>query len=158
MLERQIGKFIKITIVLSIASWLALFLFLNVSPTRSVILTVAVLSALWTFYFKFGWKWPMLNKIFNMPNLNGTWVGFWVIFDRYHITPGDGLLFIRQRRRLQFPVRDILRSSSLHSAHRCPETTCRIPWPLLRCLSGTRWDRDILSFLPTSLCCRGFSP
>lgn len=41
----------------------------------SSIKVVSVLTLWWLFYFKLGWKIPLLNKILYRVNLNGTWFG-----------------------------------------------------------------------------------
>lgn len=42
---------------------------------RAVSFGVTAATLFWTFYFKYGWKWCLLNNIFYRPNLNGTWSG-----------------------------------------------------------------------------------
>jgi hypothetical protein len=45
------------------------------SILRSVSFGISGTTLFWTFYFSFGWKWPILNLMFYRPNLNGTWSG-----------------------------------------------------------------------------------
>lgn len=54
----------------------------------------------WAFYFSYGWKLPLLKKIFYRPNLNGTWGGK-IISDYKNkkgetIEPLDFYLVVRQ--------------------------------------------------------------
>ena len=41
----------------------------------SSVKTVSILTAWWWFYFKIGWKLPLIKKILPRINLNGTWFG-----------------------------------------------------------------------------------
>ena len=77
-------KEIKLLILISVLSSIALaILYLkclnqtfdlkNVMKASSASLTL--ISAFWTGYFTWFWKWPLLKKIFYRPNVNGTWSG-----------------------------------------------------------------------------------
>lgn len=38
--------------------------------------TAVMLTAFfWAFFIRWGWKWPLLRKIFDRPTLGGTWIG-----------------------------------------------------------------------------------
>ncbi|MEH2298049.1 MAG: hypothetical protein V7K88_02985 [Nostoc sp.] len=80
MNEIEIKKLITITVVLSIiVSIASIFLFsvniLSFGIFRIFSMTITFLTLFWAFYFKWGWKMPVLKKIFDRPNLNGTWSG-----------------------------------------------------------------------------------
>lgn len=80
MNEIEIKKLITITVVSSIIVSTILIIFLKVNILsfeifRIFSMTVTLLTLYWAFYFKWGWKMPLLNKIFERPNLNGTWIG-----------------------------------------------------------------------------------
>ena len=54
------------------------FIIGNFPGTEAVISSVKTVSGLtvwWWFYFKIGWKFPLLKKILPRINLNGTWFG-----------------------------------------------------------------------------------
>jgi len=67
---------------------------------RSISLGITATTLFWTFYFSFGWKLPLLNKIFYRPNLNGTWYGTlisdWEDENGNIIDPKDFFIVIRQ--------------------------------------------------------------
>ncbi|WP_109300596.1 hypothetical protein [Aquimarina sp. AU474] len=42
---------------------------------RAISFGITITTLFWAFYFSYGWKWWMLNKIFYRPNLSGTWSG-----------------------------------------------------------------------------------
>ncbi|MEH2295846.1 hypothetical protein [Nostoc sp.] len=80
MNEIEIKKLITITVVSSIiVSSVLIILFsvniLSFEIFRIFSMTITFLTLYWAFYFKWGWKMPVLNKIFDRPNLNGTWIG-----------------------------------------------------------------------------------
>ncbi len=86
MNEMEIKKLITITVVSSIIVWTASVIllgvnFLSFEIFRIFSLTVTFLTIYWAFYFKWGWKMPLLNKIFKRPNLNGTWIGIYKSHD-----------------------------------------------------------------------------
>lgn len=71
-----------VSISIAIASTIAIvYLFvLNKSVElsnliRGVSFGLSITTIFWTFYFSYGWKWPLLNSIFYRPDLNGTWSG-----------------------------------------------------------------------------------
>ncbi len=80
MTEREIKKIIAITVISSIIIWTASIILssiniLSFETLKFFSLTVTLLTLYWAFYFKWGWKMPVLKKIFGRPNLNGTWIG-----------------------------------------------------------------------------------
>lgn len=80
MNEIEIKKFITITVVSSILVSAASIILFNVNILSFEILrifsmTITFLTLYWAFYFQWGWKMPVLKKIFDRPNLNGTWIG-----------------------------------------------------------------------------------
>lgn len=48
---------------------------LGIEAIISSLKTVSILTGWWWFYFKIGWKLPVLKKILPRINLNGTWFG-----------------------------------------------------------------------------------
>jgi hypothetical protein len=67
---------------------------------RAISLSLTVTTLFWTFYISWGWKWPLLNKIFYRPNLNGTWKGKlisdWTDKEGNSREPIDFFIVIRQ--------------------------------------------------------------
>jgi len=67
---------------------------------RSVSFGLTGTTFFWTFYFSFGWKWPLFRLIFYRPNLNGTWSGElnsdWKGNNNVPIGPIEFKLVIRQ--------------------------------------------------------------
>ncbi|MGV0924115.1 Cap15 family cyclic dinucleotide receptor domain-containing protein [Empedobacter tilapiae] len=79
MKKQEISRFISITIMLS-SIFTIIYLLLNEQYDLSTIFkgfssSITIVTLFWTFYFTYGWKWCILNKIFYKPNLNGTWKG-----------------------------------------------------------------------------------
>lgn len=75
MNEIEIKKLITITVVSSIiVSTVSIILFsvniLSFEIFRVFSMTITFLTLYWAFYFNWGWKMPVLNKIFDRPNLN----------------------------------------------------------------------------------------
>lgn len=46
-----------------------------VSIFRAMSTGLSITTLFWLFYFSYGWKVPILNKVFYRPNINGTWCG-----------------------------------------------------------------------------------
>ena len=42
---------------------------------KSISFGITAITFFWGLYFKYGWKWPILKKMFYRPNIIGTWVG-----------------------------------------------------------------------------------
>jgi len=42
---------------------------------KSISFGLTAVTLFWGFYFNYGWKWPIIKKMFYRPNINGTWVG-----------------------------------------------------------------------------------
>ena len=54
------------------------FIIENFPGTEAIISsvkTISILTVWWWFYFKIGWKLPLIKKILPRINLNGTWFG-----------------------------------------------------------------------------------
>jgi hypothetical protein len=80
MEKNEINIIIRVSILLAcILAFLYLILnqmeinFINAFKAFSAGATLIIVY--WGFYFKWGWKYPILKKIFYRPNLNGTWTG-----------------------------------------------------------------------------------
>lgn len=80
MEKNEINILIRVSILLAfILGFVYLILnklefnFANSLKAFSTSATLIILF--WGFYFEWGWKWPVLKKIFYRPNLNGTWRG-----------------------------------------------------------------------------------
>jgi hypothetical protein len=89
MNELEIKRLISITVVSSIVVSAIFVVSFNIDiasfeVSKIFSLTITVLTFYWAFYFKWGWKLPILKKIFEKPNLNGTWIG------RYESEDGNG--------------------------------------------------------------------
>jgi hypothetical protein len=72
-------RILQVTVIFVL---LLVFLFLlfgiNVFTSGGVSKLPSILSIVvlfWTFYFSFGWKWPLIKYIVFKENLNGTWFG-----------------------------------------------------------------------------------
>lgn len=67
---------------------------------RATSLGLSATTLFWTFHFSWGWKLPLLNKIFYRPNLNGTWCGElvsdWKDESGNTIAPKEFFIVIRQ--------------------------------------------------------------
>ncbi len=101
MNEKEIQNFIIITVVLSIIIWTFSIVssstnFLSLETSQSFSVTIKSVTAFWFFYFQWGWKIPVLEKIFGRPNLNGTWIGTYKSEDKNNKHSGNIVLTIRQ--------------------------------------------------------------
>ena len=79
-------------------NWLIEFIPEYVVGTEVVISSVRVVSILtgwWWFYFKIGWKLPLLNRILFRIDLNGTWFGKYKSHDHEKGTTFYGEIAIR---------------------------------------------------------------
>lgn len=67
---------------------------------RGASLGLSATTLFWTFYLSWGWKFPLLNKIFYRPNINGTWSGKlisdWKDKNGEVVPPKDFFIVIRQ--------------------------------------------------------------
>ncbi|MBD2168471.1 hypothetical protein H6G04_29250 [Calothrix membranacea FACHB-236] len=61
---------------------------------------LSVVTLFWVFYFRWGWRWPILSKLFNKPDLNGTWLGTltsdWKDPNGRGVEPKDFVIVVRQ--------------------------------------------------------------
>ncbi|MDQ0897503.1 hypothetical protein [Paenibacillus sp. V4I7] len=75
--KNMINKTIRISAYLSIIIFLIFYLTEsnNVNYLAIISKSVSIVTLFWLFYFKYGWKIIILKKIFDIPNLNGTWTG-----------------------------------------------------------------------------------
>lgn len=94
MEKNEINILIRISILLAcVLGFLYLlinkldFNFTNSIKAFSASATLIILF--WGFYFEWGWKWPLLSKIFYRPNLNGTWKG--ELFSDWKDEEGNGV-------------------------------------------------------------------
>lgn len=55
----------------------------------------SILTVWWFFYFKFGWKIPLLRRILYRINLNGTWYGIYKSVSPESKTPYTGNIVLR---------------------------------------------------------------
>jgi len=42
---------------------------------KAISFGITCITLFWTFYINYGWKWPVLKKLFYRPNISGTWSG-----------------------------------------------------------------------------------
>jgi hypothetical protein len=79
MEKEEQKRIILITFVLSLACIIILLLFqvklVSIKGVKTALSIPAILTLWWAFYFRYGWKVPMLNKILYKENINGTWFG-----------------------------------------------------------------------------------
>ena len=70
---------------------------LGLNSVTSSVKTVSVLTVWWLFYFKIGWKLPLLSLILPRINLNGTWFGEYISHDdKGNTFSGDIAIRIKQ--------------------------------------------------------------
>ncbi len=79
-MEEELLKLVKIIGILTVLIWGGFLLVTGVDlwsteSVRAVFTTVLVIGLLTSSYLNWGWKLPIINKIFYRPNLNGTWIG-----------------------------------------------------------------------------------
>lgn len=101
MNEREIKKIIAITVILSIIIWAGSIVWFSINilsfeSSKFLSVTVTLVTLYWAFYFKWGWKMPVLKKIFGRPNLKGTWIGTYKSEDSNNKYSGKIVLTIRQ--------------------------------------------------------------
>jgi hypothetical protein len=95
-------KIVFISYVISVAGAVALDYLkvssLNINGLLSAIKVSSVLTIWWIFYFKIGWKMPILSRILYRINLNGTWYGTYksVSAGEHDINVGNIVLRINQ--------------------------------------------------------------
>jgi hypothetical protein len=67
---------------------------------RAISLGITATTIFWSVHFSWGWKLPLLNKIFYRPNLNGTWHGVlvsdWKDENGKTVNPRELFIVIRQ--------------------------------------------------------------
>ena len=80
-----INKILIISIGLTIAGFLLLLFnginMLEMNGIRRLSLLFTVIPIFWAFYFKYGWKWPVLKCILYKENLTGAWLGVYQSVD-----------------------------------------------------------------------------
>lgn len=78
-MTNELKRVVLVTFIICLVSFLVLRLveveLLSLSGMRTAISIPFVLTLWWLFYFNFGWKWPVFNKILYKENINGTWFG-----------------------------------------------------------------------------------
>ena len=113
--ENEIQRFITITATFGIVVW-GFFVYLNKSQIpslgalRAIGPTITVLVVFWGFYFKWGWKIPVLKYFIYKKDLSGTWLGSY-LSDKineegrmYMTKPGKMVLVVRQEDFLKLSV------------------------------------------------------
>jgi SMODS-associating 2TM, beta-strand rich effector domain len=85
MEKEAINRILNISIGLTIAGFLA-FIFagvnmLEMNGIRRLSIIFSAITLFWAFYFKYGWKWPVIKHIIYKKNLTGTWLGEYKSFD-----------------------------------------------------------------------------
>ncbi|OME86078.1 hypothetical protein BK120_08795 [Paenibacillus sp. FSL A5-0031] len=94
---------------MKISAYLTIFIFLvfyfvegnefNFMHTSGKVVTCV--TVFWLVFFNIGWKIKWLDKIFNIPNLNGTWIGTlesdWKNEDGNSVQPLEFYIVIKQK-------------------------------------------------------------
>src|SRR5258706_11694224 len=80
MKEEELKKFISYTAVVSVLIWIAIILYLKIDLVsfdsfQNLGTVISIITVLWLFYFRWGWKWAPFKYLFFKPDLNGTWIG-----------------------------------------------------------------------------------
>lgn len=102
MKKEEINKIIYVTFFLALLGPFSIFCLdidlLSFESLRIVKFALSFTLAFWFFYLKWGWKLPLLNRIFNRPNINGTWFGTYesISADGYKEYKGDIAIIIKQ--------------------------------------------------------------
>jgi SMODS-associating 2TM, beta-strand rich effector domain len=105
MQEKDVQKFITITVFLGIVIWgFSIYLsksqVLSLDALKAIGPTTTFLVVFWAFYFKWGWKIPALKYLMYKPNLSGTWLGFfhsdWKDEEGKSLKPAKMVLVVRQ--------------------------------------------------------------
>lgn len=104
MKEDELKRIIYISVAFSATFTLAYLLWNKendfITFYRGASTSITLITLFWSFYFAYGWRLPMLNKIFYRPNLNGTWKGHlisdWKDQNRNPIPPKEIYIVIRQ--------------------------------------------------------------
>jgi hypothetical protein len=80
-----INKILIISIGLTIAGFFLLLFnginMLEMNGLRRLSPLFTVIPIFWAFYFKYGWKWPVLKCILYKENLTGAWLGVYKSVD-----------------------------------------------------------------------------
>ena len=76
----EVKKIIYLSVLFAVSvamsiSYLVKISLISVNYLRILSYCLSSIMLIWTAYFKWGWKLPVLRMVFNRPNLNGTWVG-----------------------------------------------------------------------------------
>jgi hypothetical protein len=105
MKKEEIKIVISASVAISAIFALSYILLVNATfdvPTiaRALSSGLSVSTLFWVFYFAYGWRVPLLCKIFYRPNINGTWSGFlnsnWVTPQGEKIEPLTFHIVVRQ--------------------------------------------------------------
>ena len=80
MSQAEIKRVVQISVVGAVAIALIYLYCFEISPVsikafRAFSAGLSAVTLFWVFYFQWGWRWPVLEKLFDKPNLNGTWIG-----------------------------------------------------------------------------------
>ena len=80
MKQEDLKRIINVTAVVAILIWVLVIVLLEIDiisldAIRQLGLIITTLGLFWAFFFRWGWKWPILKPLFNKPDLNGTWIG-----------------------------------------------------------------------------------
>lgn len=105
MQYRQIKWIIQISVIATLTIGVACALLTKIEvfsfdAVRYFTGGLTCVTIFWTFYFQWGWKFPLLKFLFNQPNINGTWIGKlktdWIDQNGKSIAPKDFVIVVRQ--------------------------------------------------------------
>ncbi|WP_338555588.1 hypothetical protein [Paenibacillus sp. KS-LC4] len=78
--KNMMHKTIRISVISSLIIFILLCALTNTSEEIDFISymskTVTIIMVFWVLYFNYGWKIKWFDKIYKIPNLNGTWIGY----------------------------------------------------------------------------------
>jgi hypothetical protein len=80
MTKEEFKRIISATVVLTVVAWLLLVASMHKEPfsTAAFQLLSPVVSGIvlfWLFFFRWGWRWPLLKLLLKRPDIGGTWLG-----------------------------------------------------------------------------------
>ncbi|SRR2546425_34797 len=105
MSQSEIKLVVQISVTGAVAVALSYLYYFEISlvsmeALRGFSIGLSAVTLFWLFYFRWGWRWPVLEKLFDKPNLNGTWIGKlttdWKSLDGQHVGPRQFVMVVRQ--------------------------------------------------------------
>jgi hypothetical protein len=103
--QAELRRVIQISVVATVAIALIYIYFVGVTflsfkALQGFSVGLSTITLFWVFYFRWGWCWPILDKLFDKPDLNGTWTGTlktdWRDPQGQEVEPKDFAIVVRQ--------------------------------------------------------------